>query len=408
LAQEDKGEVMKQTEVVIAGGGPVGSVAAYILARAGIEVVLLEAHPTSPTDLRASTMHPPTLELFERLGIAQDLIAQGLKAPIYQYRDRASETILSFDLSELADMTQFPFRLQCEQYKLARLLADRLDALPTSEVRFNTRVVAFDQDSDGVDVHVETPFAIETYRAKFLLGCDGANSIVRKWLGFEFDGFTYPEKFLTLSTKWPLEQHFKDLSYVNYVSDPDEWVVLLRVPEFWRVLVPADETQADSYLVSDEKKNLIFQNLIGHTDAVQTGHRTIYRVHQRVAKRYFEGRVVIAGDAAHLNNPLGGLGMNSGIHDVANLCDKLIAILRDKADRESRLSHYERQRRSVMQSFVQSQTISNKADMEAKNTGQKRSRQAELEAILIDDDRRRDFLMTQSMFKSLQQEAAIA
>jgi 3-(3-hydroxy-phenyl)propionate hydroxylase len=398
---------MKRTEVLIAGGGPVGSVAAYMLARAGIDVILLEAHPTTPTDLRASTLHPPTLEILAKLGITDELIEQGLKAPIYQYRNRATDEILSFDLSELKDMTAFPYRLQCEQFKLARALAKRLDEAEHGEVKFGSRVISFDQDSDGVTVYVETPFAIETYRTKYLIGCDGANSIVRKWLNVEFDGFTYPEKFLTISTKCPLEDSFRDLAYVNYISDPEEWVVLLRVPEMWRVLVPADESESDEYLVSDEKKNLVFQNLIGKTDEVKTGHRTIYRVHQRVAKSYYTGRVVIAGDAAHVNNPLGGLGMNSGIHDVSNLCDKLISILRDSGDHEALLAHYERQRRAVMQSFVQAQTIRNKADMEAKDNGYQRDRKTELEAVLANDERRRDFLLTQSMFKSLEQEAAI-
>jgi 3-(3-hydroxy-phenyl)propionate hydroxylase len=402
------GVFMERTEVLIAGGGPVGSVAAYILARAGIDVILLEAHPTSPTDLRASTLHPPTLEILDKLGITEELIEQGLKAPIYQYRNRATDEILAFDLGELADMTAYPYRLQCEQFKLARALAKRLDESEHGQVKFGARINSFEQDSDGVTVYVETPFAIETYRTKYLLGCDGANSIVRKWLNVEFDGFTSPEKFLTISTKWPIEDSFRDLAYVNYISDPQEWVVLLRVPEMWRVLVPADESQSDDYLLSDEKKNLVFNNLVGENQKVETGHRTIYRVHQRVAKSYFTGRVVIAGDAAHVNNPLGGLGMNSGIHDVANLCDKLIAILRDKGNAEALLGHYERQRRAVMQSFVQAQTIRNKADMEAKDVGYQRSRQNDLEAVLANDERRRDFLLTQSMFKSLEQEATIA
>jgi 3-(3-hydroxy-phenyl)propionate hydroxylase len=399
---------MQRTQVVIAGGGPVGSVAAFMLARAGIDVILLEACPTTPTDLRASTLHPPTLEILDQLGLTQELVDQGLKAPIYQYRNRATDEILSFDLGELADMTAFPYRLQCEQYKLAGALSRHLDASAHGQVKFNARVVAFDQDRDGVSVHVETPFAIETIRTQFLIGCDGANSIIRKWLNIEFDGFTYPEKFLTLSTKWPLENSFRDLAYVNYISDPDEWVVLLRVPDMWRVLVPADETQDDDYLRSDAKKNLVFQNLVGDGAAVETGHRTIYRVHQRVAKTYYQGRVVIAGDAAHLNNPLGGLGMNSGIHDVSNLCTKLISILHDNADCETLFAHYERQRRAVMQTFVQSQTIRNKADMEAKDNQSQRARQTELEAVLANDERRRNYLLTQSMFKSLEQEASIA
>ena len=173
------------------------------------------------------------------------------------------------------------------------------------------------------------------------------------------------------------------------------------------MLVPADESESDAYLLSDEKKNLVFNDLVGEDEKVETGHRTIYRVHQRVAKSYYTGRVVIAGDAAHVNNPLGGLGMNSGIHDVSNLCGKLISILRDGGDQEALFGHYERQRRAVMQSFVQAQTIRNKADMEAKDSQYQLNRQGELEAVLADDERRRDFLLTQSMFKSLEQESTI-
>jgi 3-(3-hydroxy-phenyl)propionate hydroxylase len=254
---------------------------------------------------------------------------------------------------------------------------------------------------------VEAPIEIETYRARYLIGCDGANSIVRKWLGIGFDGFTYPEKFLTVSTAWPLEESFERLAYVNYIADPDEWLVLLRVPELWRVLVPASEEETDAYLLSDSKKNEMFRNLVGEDERVETAHRTIYRVHQRVAKTYREGRVLLAGDAAHLNNPLGGLGMNSGIHDVWNLCAKLIAILREGAS-EDLLDHYVRQRRTVMQEFVQTQTIRNKEDMEAKDRSLQSRRQAEMETILKSDERRRDYLLTQAMFKSRAREAAIA
>jgi 3-(3-hydroxy-phenyl)propionate hydroxylase len=399
--------VKTNAEVLIAGAGPVGSVAAFILAQAGIDVILFEAHPTSPEDLRASTIHPPTLEMLDELGMAEELIGQGLKAPVFQYRNRASGEILAFDLGELADMTRFPFRLQCEQFKLARALAQRIDALPHGRTLFGRRVIAFDQDETGVTAYVESPYEIETYRAKYLIGCDGANSIIRKWLGIGFDGFTYPEKFLTVSTKWPVEESFDRLAYVNYIADPDEWVVLLRVPELWRVLVPASEQESDAYLLSDEKKNLMFANLVGEDSRVETAHRTIYRVHQRVAKNYRQGRVLLAGDAAHLNNPLGGLGMNSGIHDVWNLCPKLIAILRD-GESEELLDLYVRQRRAVMLEFVQAQTIKNKEDMESKDQSVQARRQAEMERVLKDEDRRRDYLLTQAMFKSRAREAAIA
>lgn len=389
------------TEVLIAGGGPVGSVAAYILAQAGIDVILFEAHPTGVQDLRASTIHPPTLEMLDEIGVAQTLIEQGLKAPVYQYRNRATGAVIAFDMSELADMTRFPFRLQCEQFKLAHAMSVKLAETPHGRVMFGSRLTSFEQDEMGVTAHVETPTAMERYRAKYLIGCDGANSIVRKWLGIEFDGFTYPEKFLTLSTQFPIESVITDLAHVNYIADPDEWVVLLRVSDFWRVLVPASEEETDEYLLSDEKKDIIFQNLVGKV-GIETQHRTIYRVHQRVAKTYRDRRIFLAGDAAHLNNPLGGLGLNSGVHDVHNLCQKLIKVLKGHGP-ETILDDYESERRAVMLGFVQAQTIKNKKDMESRDVASQELRDEEMQAIANDPVRRRDFLLTQAMFKSVQE-----
>lgn len=395
-----------QVDVVVAGAGPVGTVAAFALAEAGVSVLVLEANADCAEDLRASTFHPPTLEMLDRLGVLEELMPQGLQAPVYQYRIRATGEVLSFDLSELADVTRFPYRLQCEQYKLARLLAAKIDAHSQGKVLFSRRVVHFEQDAGGVTVNVEAPLAIESYRARYLVAADGANSIVRKWLNVRFDGFTYPEKFLTLSTTWPLEAHFDRLAYVNYVADPAEWHVLLRVPTVWRVLVPAAQETSDEDLRSDAVKNGVFERLIGEGAAVETEHRTVYRVHQRVAERYNHGRVLLIGDSAHLNNPLGGFGMNSGIHDAVNLVEKLRAILLEGADPEPLLDRFDRQRRTVMHSFIQAQTIRNKKALEAREP-EARNQPDEMRALAQDDTRRRDYLYTQAMFKSLEDAAAI-
>jgi 3-(3-hydroxy-phenyl)propionate hydroxylase len=394
-------------DVIIAGAGPVGTVAGYALAQAGIRALVLESGPTCAEDLRASTFHPPTLEMLDDLGIFEELKPQGLVAPLYQFRIRKTGEVLDFDLSELADVTRFPFRLQAEQFKLARMLAAKLEAHPKGGIEFNRRVVHFVQDDSGVTVNVETPISIETLRCRYLIAADGANSIVRKWLGVDFAGFTYPEKFLCLSTEWPLEEHFAKLAPVNYVSDPDEWLVLLRVPTLWRVLVPAAETDSDDDLRSDENKRAVFDRLIGAGDAVETAHRTIYRVHQRVATRYDHGRVLLIGDAAHLNNPLGGLGMNSGIHDAVNLVDKLQKIILEGAAPEPLLGLFDRQRRTVMHNFVQAQTIKNKRMMEATSTAARDAHYAEMRSVNGDDDRRRNYLMAQAMFTSLADAAAI-
>ena len=130
---------------------------------------------------------------------------------------------------------------------------------------------------------------IKHYRADYLIAADGASSIVRKWLGIEFEGFSYPEKFLCLSTKWPLEEHFSNLSYVNYISDPDEWVVLLRVPTVWRCLVPADMNAPDEELTADANKNAVFERLIGEGPAIETEHRTIYRGRSSGVRSQWQG-----------------------------------------------------------------------------------------------------------------------
>ena len=397
----------KDAQVIIAGAGPVGTFAAYFLAQHGISVIILESAPSCMEDMRASTFHPPTLEMMDEIGIAQDLIAKGLKAPVYQYRDRQSGERFEFNFAELADETPFPFRLQCEQYKLAGMLSSKLDAHSKADMRFNNRVNGFSQDDDGVRVFVETPFEITSLRADYLIAADGANSVIRKWLGVQFEGFTYPEKFLTLSVKTPLEEYFEDLSLVNYIADPEEWVVLLRVPSVWRVLVPATGVE-DEELLSDENKTKVFDRLIGKGKEVETHHRTIYKVHQRVAEKFNHGRVMLVGDAAHLNNPLGGFGMNSGIHDAECLGRALVKILQNAADPTPLLAAFDAERRAITHDFIQRQTIRNKKMMEANTAEAQRAYSSELKAIHSDDDQRRAFLLNQSMLNNVRRKKEVA
>jgi 3-(3-hydroxy-phenyl)propionate hydroxylase len=394
---------MENTQVIIAGAGPVGTIAAYNLAMKGINVVICEAGPNCAHDLRASTFHPPTLEMLDEIGIADELIERGLRSPEYHFRERESGEVIDFDLSELAEHTKFPYRIQCEQHVLASMLAKKLEDHPNATVLFNHRVTSFVQNDDGVEVSLETPYAMKHIKAKYLIAADGGNSIIRKWLDVEFEGFTYPEKFLTLSTKLELKDHIDNLAYVNYVSDPNEWLVLLRVPSVWRVLVPASEEQSDEFLLSDGYKDDVFKRLTGETD-VKTEHRTIYRVHQRVAKKFNHNRVFLVGDSAHLNNPLGGYGMNSGIHDAWNLCEKLMTCL-EKGHQPELLDLFDRQRRTVTYNFIQAQTKENKALLE-QGDGQ-RQKLEKMRELKKDPVKRKEFLLRQSMFASLEEAKAI-
>lgn len=344
-------------------------------------------------------MRIATVRLFQPPGEA--------RAPVYHWRDRTSGEVIDFDLSEISDVTRYPFRIQCEQYHLSRALAAGLEKYSNAKMHFSTKLLTFQQDDSGVDLWAEKPFCINRLRADYLVGADGANSIVRKWLGIEFDGFTYPERFLCLSTDLELADHLPNLAYVNYVSDPKEWLVLLRVPSLWRVLVPTDGSLSDDELRSDRIKNGIFDRLVGDGAAVKTEHRTLYRVHQRVAKSFREGRVMLVGDAAHLNNPLGGFGMNSGVHDAFNLFEKLEPVLKGKAAMEPNLALYDRQRREVTHSFTQMQTKENMAFIKGGQDGAHEARRAKMLEIKNNDETRRNYLMRQAMFDSLAQAAAI-
>jgi 3-(3-hydroxy-phenyl)propionate hydroxylase len=343
--------------------------------------------------------------MLDEIGAAEPLIAQGLKAPIYQWSDRRTGERLKFDLSEIADRTRFPFRLQCEQFFMANLLAERLAQEPNVELLFNAPLI--DARDNGQDVVATIEHNGERFEvaAKFLVGADGSRSVVRKLMEVEFDGFTYEEKFLSMSTQFPIEDVMPDLDYVNYIADPTEWLVLLRVPKFWRVLVPADGNATNEELTSDSKAAEVFRRIVGDRPVV-TDYRQIYRVHQRVAKRFLKGRMAIVGDAAHLNSPMGGFGMNSGLHDAWNLADKLWRVLRKGGD-AGLLDLFERQRRTVTHSFIQAQTIENMAMMEQGADDAARQRREQMSALHADPALRRQYMLRQAMFQSLEEAESV-
>lgn len=392
------------SQVLVAGGGPAGMVAAYALALNGITVRVIEQAPTCMEDMRASTFHPPTLEMMQKLGLSDELEAAGLRAPIYQFANRVSGKAYRLDMGELADMTPFPYRLQCEQFKLTRLIAARLEALPNAEVLFSHSVAGVTQGANAVQVSAETPYDMRLFQAEYLIGADGGNSTVRKWLGIGFDGFTYPESFLTLSTRYPLDEAMPWLEQVNYVADSPNWWVILRTPGAWRVLAPQAYSTSTEEVTSDARKDELFARLLGANASVETEHRTCYRVHQRVAKTFRHGRIALVGDSAHLNNPLGGFGMNSGIHDAMNLSDKLSKILLEGAEADPLLSLYDRQRRTVTHEFVQAQTIANKQAFEH-GMDEREAKFAQLEA---NAGERREYMLEQAMFRSLERAAEVA
>jgi 3-(3-hydroxy-phenyl)propionate hydroxylase len=397
----------RHDRVLIAGAGPVGLVAAAYLAGEGIPVTVVEQARDLPDDLRASTFHPPTLDMLERFGVVGRLIGQGLVCPTWQFRDRQKGVIATFEMSRLSADTAHPYRLQCEQWRLTRMLRDILAANPDVEFVYDARAAGVAQDADGVTLTLERPDGTtEALRGAWLIGADGARSAVRKAIGVAFEGMTIPEIFLTLSTPFPFHEAIPDLADISYISDPEEWFVLLRTRTLWRVLLPTDPAETEESMMRPERIEARLQAVLPNPAGYELRHRTAYRVHERVAETYVAGRVFLAGDAAHINNPLGGMGMNGGIHDAFNLAEKLSAVW--KGADAALMGRYGRQRRKVALDVVQAQALRNRQILNQRDPAARAAYHDELRATVADPARHRAYLLRSSMIQSLRDLEAVA
>ena len=382
--------------VLIAGAGPVGLVAAANLVRHGIPVTVFEGGADLSTESRASTFHPPTLDMLADLDVVGPLIAQGLIAPKFQYRNRRDGLIAEFDFGDIADQTRHPFRLQCEQSKLTRIIYDQLRGDPNFEIVFSSPIRAVTQDSDSVAVTVERDGRSETHSYRWLIGADGARSDVRRSLDIEFDGFTWPDRYLVVSTPFDFHSVIPGLATVSYVADPRRWHFLLQIPELWRVMFRIAAEESDELALSTEFVTALMAEVVPGIDRYEIAHTTLYRVHQRVAKTFRHRRAFLIGDAAHVNNPLGGMGMNGGIHDAMNLTERLVEVWRGNKP-EAELDRFEQQRRLVTKEYVERQSIQNKRNLEAADNEFRDL----LRRTAADPALTRDYLLRVSMIGSL-------
>lgn len=392
--------------VLIIGAGPVGLVTASLLVAEGIPVVLTETCAELPHDLRASTFHPPTLDMLERFGMVDTMVKEGLICPTWQFRDRYEGVVATFDLACLKPDTNHPYRLQCEQWRLGELLYAQLKANPLASVRLGTKATAVRQTADRVEVDVALPDgSSETLTGTFVVGADGIGSVVRKAMAVEFDGITIPELFLTISTSYDFRETMPDLANIAYLSDPDEWYVLIRTARVWRALFPVAADLSDADVTSPEWAERLLQGAIPRSQPYEVSHRTAYRVHERVASSYVNGRMLIAGDAAHVNNPLGGMGLNGGIHDAFNLSRTLIEVIRGAAI--DTLERYGRQRRKVALEVVQQTTLRNRAILNTREPTARKAYYDELRRVATDPEKHRDYVLRTSMIQSLRDSAAV-
>jgi 3-(3-hydroxy-phenyl)propionate hydroxylase len=396
--------------IAIVGGGPVGLTTALTLSRRGVPCVVYEAAGEIAKEQRGAAFHPPTLEIFRHLGIESSLMKMGLRVPIWQMRDRMDGVYAEFDLGTLAEITDFPFRYHLPQHYLSSLLLDTLKDDPNVELRFSSTVTSVKNEDKAAGLTIATADGERIVRSPWVVGSDGAHSEVRKSAGFDFEGFTWKEKFLVTNVEYPLQE----LGYTGtaYVSDPEDWAAVLKLYDdtrehLWRIAMPAKLDVSDDSLLQAESVQARLRKTLGVDMEYPVAYSGTYRVHQRVADTFFKGRILLAGDAAHINNPIGGFGLNGGIHDAFNLANKLADVWLGISGEEA-LELYSRQRRTVAVEVVQKNSIRNKQAMEERDPDVRRRNKDAMRALSRDPVKVREFLLDSSMISSVRRAAEIS
>lgn len=386
---------MQRRNILVVGAGPVGAVAALACARFGHNVALLEAQQRIDDSPRASTTQPPTLEILAELCLIEEYLRVGLVSRTFQFWDRGTLTrIAEFDFERLRGETDFPFVVQTEQHKLANMAIERLRRLPNAEVRLGFKVRDISQSEESVTVDCDNG---ERFSADYVIGADGGRSTVRKCLGIEFEGYTWPERFLVITTRFDFAAAL-GCCLRNYMADPEEWTNLFKVAGDdlkgrWRAVYNTRADETDEEALSDAAVRARLSRIYVPEGERDYLHLNLYNVHQRVAKHFRKGRVFLCGDAAHVNNPIGGLGLNSGIHEAWDLANLLSETSPD-------LDAYERRRRPLNIEYVQEQTVANKKRLEERDPAQRAKRFQELREMAEDPTRHKAFLMRASLLES--------
>ena len=402
----------KQQPILIAGGGPVGFITALALARQGIPVQIFEAEAQVMEMPRAATTHAATLEMLADLGMVDEVIERGLVEPLFRIWDRATKRLVAeFDFGILKNETPYPYAVQCEQHKIASMAIERLKKYPHAQIEFCARATSVMQNADGVEIEVETKDGKRKVAGSYLIGADGGRSMVRKALDIEFEGYTHPERFLILTTTFDIGTMYPGCTR-NYITDPNAWFSVFKVSgdgqgPLWRVLSSTRLEQTEDELMNPAATEARLQGFLPKDGPYDIVHRNLYNVHQRVAASFRKGRVFLAGDSAHVNNPLGGLGLNFGIHDAMEITGLLGKVIRKEASPEI-LDAYDRYRRPLNIEFVQQQTIANKKRMEEKDPATRQRDFDQLRETAEDPAAHRAYVRKASLLDSVKKRADAA
>jgi 2-polyprenyl-6-methoxyphenol hydroxylase-like FAD-dependent oxidoreductase len=334
---------------VVVGAGPVGFLTALGLARAGARVQIIEAEAAINSSPRAAVYLAVTLEFLDKLGIFEDAFEVGLQSDALRMHVRETGECVELRASVLKDDTRFPFQLHFGQDVLAGIVHRHLLRLPHTSVDFNTRLTAITQDASGVTASVVTPEGPKTLRCDWLVGADGGRSGVRKALDLPFEGHTWPERFVATNI-WYDEFPEHGIGYANFLTDPVRWAVVAAISRdgLWRVTYNEDGSISDEEALRRVPERL--RSILPGSKRYELSAASPYRVHERASPRFRVGRVLLAGDAAHVCNPCGGMGLTTGVMDANALIDALGAVINGRVD-DSVLDFYAADRLRVFREF---------------------------------------------------------
>jgi 2-polyprenyl-6-methoxyphenol hydroxylase-like FAD-dependent oxidoreductase len=319
---------MTAPQVLIVGAGPTGLVMALWLHRQGIPFRLIDRNSGPGTASRAMIVHARTLEFYRQLGIAEEVVASGVRVERLRLREHGDE-IATFPVGDIGSgLSPYPFILTLPQDDHERLLTRHLEAEGV-RVEWNTELIAFSDNGEKVAATLKTAEGSQECVVDYLCGCDGASSTVRRSLQLNFPGGTYDQRFFVAdvvasgtSTDNSLEMCLGAASFG--VTFP------VRSTGMHRIIGIVPDEARDKEAPTFEDVRPVAEDLIG-IKVLNVNWFSTYHVHHRVASHFQVGRVFIGGDAGHIHSPAGGQGMNTGIGDGVNLAWKLAQVLKGQA-----------------------------------------------------------------------------
>jgi len=382
----------ERKRVAVAGAGAVGLMAALALARRGFEVVVFEAKGQLEPTPRADTLHPATLTLFDRLGIVADVLAIGKRASRFQFRELADGVIAEFDLSAIADVTAYPFRLHCAQDQLTRVLFEHVRASKVG-IEFDSRVVGVAEDERGAHIQIKKGQQVEDRKFDYIVAADGASSTVRSVAGIVVSEESRAARMVQIMTTYDLSKAWSDLAPHAYFMDPSSPCIITQIPGAWRVLLALPERITDRDLHRDHWHRNTLAKIFALDRPISIFHETVYAIRTGVAASFRAGRVFLIGDAAHVVLPFAAMGLNCGIHDAYFLAK---ALYEKEFQAQDALDGWATTRRTV--ALNRAIAESNAMFMELHASGAERDRRnARLREIARDPVAAHDYLLRSAM-----------